>query len=113
MQYFDNVANFFKTGVNLTENIAFSQQFDRTSVYLSATRMDDFSKIPGAEYSRTNLMSRITSSFGKDNRWSVDAKVQYILSDATNRPISGARSDNYFYSMYMMPISLDISRLRC
>lgn len=23
MQYFDNVANFFKTGVNLTENIAF------------------------------------------------------------------------------------------
>ena len=48
MQYFDNVANFFKTGVNLTENIAFSQQFDRTSVYLSATRMDDFSKIPGA-----------------------------------------------------------------
>ena len=112
MQYFDNVANFFKTGVNLTENIAFSQQFDRTSVYLSATRMDDFSKIPGAEYSRTNLMSRITSSFGKDNRWSVDAKVQYILSDATNRPISGARSDNYFYSMYMMPISLDIREFK-
>ncbi|TDB09613.1 hypothetical protein E1I95_25855 [Phocaeicola dorei] len=66
------------------------------SVYLSATRMDDFSKIPGAEYSRTNLMSRITSSFGKDNRWSVDAKVQYILSDATNRPISGARSGQLF-----------------
>lgn len=74
--------------------------------------MDDFSKIPGAEYSRTNLMSRITSSFGKDNRWSVDAKVQYILSDATNRPISGARSDNYFYSMYMMPISLDIREFK-
>ena len=57
-------------------------------------------------------MSRITSSFGKDNRWSVDAKVQYILSDATNRPISGARSDNYFYSMYMMPISLDIREFK-
>ena len=112
MQYYDNVKNFFSTGVNLTENIAFSQQFGKTSVYLSGTRLDDFSKIPGAEYSRTNLMSRISSTFGKDDRWSVDAKVQYILSDAKNRPISGQSSNNYFYTMYTMPISLDITEFK-
>ena len=112
MQYFDNVENFFSTGVNLTENIAFSQQFGKTSVYLSGTRLDDFSKIPGAEYSRTNLMSRISSTFGKDDRWSVDAKVQYILSDAKNRPISGQSTNNYFYTMYTMPISMDITEFK-
>ncbi|MGN0056698.1 MAG: SusC/RagA family TonB-linked outer membrane protein [Phocaeicola plebeius] len=112
MQYFDNVANFFNTGVNLTENVAFSQQFNKTSVYVSATRLDDFSKIPGAEYRRTNLMSRISSSFGKDDRWSIDAKIQYINSFAKNRPISGASSNNYFYTMYTMPISLDICEFK-
>ena len=112
MRYFDNVENFFSTGVNLTENIAFSQQFGKTSVYLSGTRLDDFSKIPGAEYSRTNLMSRISSTFGKDDRWSVDAKVQYILSEAKNRPISGQSTNNYFYTMYTMPISLDITEFK-
>ena len=112
MQYYDNVKNFFSTGVNLTENIAFSQQFGKTSVYLSGTRLDDFSKIPGAEYNRTNLMSRIASTFGKDDRWSIDAKVQYILSDAKNRPISGQNTNNYFYTMYTMPISLDITEFK-
>ena len=112
MQYFDNVKNFFSTGVNMTENIAFSQQFGKTSVYLSGTRLDDFSKIPGAEYNRTNLMSRIASTFGKDDRWSIDAKVQYILSDAKNRPISGQSSNNYFYTMYTMPISMDITEFK-
>ena len=112
MQYFDNVENFFSTGVNLTENIAFSQQFGKTSVYISGTRLDDFSKIPGAEYNRTNLMTRISSTFGKDDRWSVDAKVQYILSDAKNRPINGQSSNNYFYTMYTMPISMDITEFK-
>ena len=39
-------------------------------------------------------------------------KYNIFLLDATNRPISGARSDNYFYSMYMMPISLDIREFK-
>lgn len=109
MQFYDNVKNFFGTGTNLTENVAFSQQFNKTSVYISATRMDDTSKIPGATYKRTNLMSRITSSFGKDDRWTIDAKVQYINSLAKNRPISGANTNNYFYTMYTMPITLNIA----
>ena len=112
MQYFDNVDNFFNTGTNLNENISFSQQFNKTSVYTSITRMDDASKIPGAKLSRTNLMLRASSTFGKDDRWSLDAKVQYINSLAKNRPISGARSENAFYTMYATPISLDITQFK-
>lgn len=111
-KYYDNVANFFKTGVSTTENIAFSQQFNKTSVYTSLTRLDDFSKIPGADYKRTNLTTRIASSFGKDDRWTLDGKVQYINSYAKNRPISGQNSNNYFYAMYSFPITLDITRFK-
>lgn len=78
MQYYDNVDSFFKTGTNLTESISFSQQYDKTSIYASLNRMDDSSKIPGATLDRTNLTLRAFYTFGKDDRWSLDAKVQYI-----------------------------------
>ena len=112
LTYYDNVKNFFDTGVNMTENISFAQQFGKTAVYTSVTRLDDHSKIPGAEYSRTNMMVRASSTFGKDDRWSLDAKVQYILSDAKNRPLSGANDNNYFLTMFSMPSTMDITRFQ-
>lgn len=111
-KYYDNVSNFFNTGVNATENIAFSQQFNKTSVYTSLTRLDDFSKIPGADYRRTNMTTRIYSTFGKDDRWSIDGKVQYINSYAKNRPISGQNANNYFYTMYSFPLTMDITQFK-
>ncbi len=111
-KYYDNVGNFFKTGVNATENVAFSQQYNKTSVYTSFTRLDDFSKIPGADYKRTNVTTRIASTFGKDDRWSIDGKVQYINSYAKNRPISGQNANNYFYAMYSFPLTMDITRFK-
>ena len=107
LTYYDNVSNFFNTGTNVNENISFAQQYGKTGVYTSLTRMDDFSKIPGAELSRTNLMLRANSTFGKDDRWSIDAKVQYINSNATNRPLSGVNDNNYFYTMFSMPATVD------
>lgn len=108
MQAYDNVSNYFNTGVNLTENIAFSQQYNKSSVYTSFTRMDDMSKIPGAKLSRTNMMMRSNTYFGKDDRWNLDAKVQYILSEAQNRPVSGSNDSNQFMTMYTFPVSMDI-----
>ncbi|MEG1545088.1 MAG: SusC/RagA family TonB-linked outer membrane protein, partial [Tannerellaceae bacterium] len=108
MQAYDNVKNYFDTGTNITENISFAQQYNNTSVYTSVTRMDDNSKIPGASLSRTNLTMRALSKFGKDERWTLDAKIQYINSNAENRPISGANDANVFSTIYQLPRSMDI-----
>ncbi len=108
MQAYDNVKNFFDTGVNYTENISFSQQYEKSTYYASITRMDDKSMIPEAKLSRTNMMLRQTSKFGENDRWSTDMKVQYILSDAKNRPVSGNNNSNRFMAMYSFPVSLDI-----
>lgn len=108
MNAFDNVSNYFRSGLNLTENISFSQQFGRTSIYTSLTRMDDRSKIPGAKQGRTNLTARATSAFGKDERWTLDTKIQYINTRTNNRPISGNNHSNSFFAMYLLPRSLDI-----
>ena len=108
MQYYDNVDNYFNTGVNATESISLSQMYGKTSIYSSLNRMDDFSKIPGADLNRTNIMLRASSTFGKDDKWSFDGKVQYIKTQAKNRPVTGSNESNMFRTMYILPSSIDI-----
>lgn len=108
MQVYDNVNNYFNTGSNFTESISLAQQYDKTSIYASVNRMDDASMIPGAKLNRTNLTLRATSTFGKDDRWSFDAKIQYINTEAQNRPINGARGNNAFYTVFNLPTTIDI-----
>ena len=109
MTYYDNIDNYFNTGINTTESFSFSQMYNKTSIYASATRMDDANKIPSAKLHRTNMTLRASSTFGKDDRWSFDGKIQYINTIAKNRPLSGNNDSNTFLTMYTTPISLDIT----
>ncbi len=108
MQYYDNIDSYFKTGTNFTESVSFQQQYDKTAIYASATRMDDSSKIPGSDLNRTNFTLRASSTFGKDDRWSMDAKIQYIKTGANNRPLIGSNDRNSFLTIYKLPASLNI-----
>ncbi len=108
MQAYDNVENYFGTGLNLNNNVSFQQQYENTSIYTSFTRMSDESLIPGAELDRTNLLARAVSNFGETKKWTVDTKIQYINTNATNRPLLGVNYSNTFYTMYLLPRSLDI-----
>lgn len=112
MAAYDNVDSFFNTGINATENVSLSQRYGNNSIYASMTRMDDKSMIPFAGINRTNLMLRGTSNFGKHERWTFDAKVQYIKSNADNRPVSGANASNSFIQMYNLPVSLDVTEFK-
>lgn len=109
LQYYDNLKNYFNTGVNATESFTFSQMYGKTGIYASATRMDDANKIPSAKLNRTNMTLRATSTFGKDDRWSFDGKIQYINTTAKNRPLSGDNPSNTFLTMYTLPTTLDIT----
>lgn len=108
MRYYDNLENFLRTGINSTTNVTLSQQYGKTGVYASATHTIDNGVQPEASLKRTNLMLRATSTFGKNDRWSFDGKVQYIKATAHNRPISGNNASNSSLSMYTFPTTLDI-----
>lgn len=105
---FDNVGNYFNTGISSTNNISFQQQFKSISVYTSYNRADERSVTPGAKLTRNNLMARAVTKFGTDDRWSTDTKIQYSNTNAQNRPIGGARDENIFRTIYRLPRSLDI-----
>ena len=109
MQAYDNLRSYFnKPGLNFTENLSFSQQYNNVSVFTSLGRLDDRSRIPGAKLARTNLTARAVSKFGPETRWTLDTKVQYIKTDALNRPISGNNDRNPFLAIYNLPRSLNI-----
>ncbi|WP_158829243.1 SusC/RagA family TonB-linked outer membrane protein [Mucilaginibacter lacusdianchii] len=107
--YHDNISNYFETGLQSNQGISLQQQYKSTSVYTSYNRLDDKSYIPGAKLIRNNLMGRTVSKFGKDDRWTVDTKVQYINSTAKNRPQSGYNPNNYFYYLSTLPNSIDVT----
>ena len=109
LEAFDNVKGFFGTGITDTENITFSQQYGKTGIYASWTRTYDQSQVPGATLGRNNMMLRGTSTFGKNDKWHFDGKIQYIRIQANNRPISGSNVNaNYMLKMYTMPVSVNI-----
>ena len=107
-QAYNNIENFFKTGVNNTQNVSFQQQFGETSIYSSATYLNDQSKIPGASFQRINLLSKVNTVFGPNKRWSTDVKVQYMNTNAKNRPLSGQNNSNAYATLFRMPRTLNI-----
>ncbi|WP_241237969.1 SusC/RagA family TonB-linked outer membrane protein [Pseudoflavitalea rhizosphaerae] len=109
LRAYDNLDAFFGTGVSNNENISFQQQYKNIGIYSSLNYFNDKSMLPGAKLTRTNFTLRATSKFGKEERWSTDAKVQYSNAQARNRPQSGINANNYASVMYMLPVSMDIT----
>lgn len=112
LKAYDNVDNFYRTGVNNNTNLSFQQQFNKTSIYTSLNHLRDKSLIPGTELTRTNLMARTVSNFGTDDRWTTDFKVQYSNAEALNRPAAGVNNRNYSSLLYNMPVSMDVTQFK-
>jgi len=113
LQAQDNLNNFFKTGVNTTHNLTFQQSLSKgTNLYTSGTYLHDDSKTPGVKLDRLNLMSKLTSNFGENERWSTDIKVQYMNTTANNRAVGGSNAGNYYSVALLMPTTLDISEFK-
>lgn len=110
LRTYDNLDRFFETGVNTTHHLAFQQMLgEHTNIYSSATYLHDKSKTPGVKLDRINLITKATSNFGPDKRWTTDVKVQYMNNTANNRAVGGSNDGNYYSTALLLPRTLDIS----
>lgn len=106
---YDNYGAFYKTGVIDTESITFQQRYDRTSVYASVNRMNDASGVPETKINRTSITARATTNLGKTDKWTMDFKVNYVNSQAQNRPIQGLNAANPFSTISALPRSINLA----
>lgn len=105
---YDNVGNFFRTGITATQAISFQQQIDKTSVYGSVNYMDNSSITPETELNRTSMNLRTSTNLGTSNRWKLDFKINYVNTKAYNRPIQGLNQSNVFKTITLFPRTLNI-----
>lgn len=108
MQAYDNVNAFLRKGTTQDYGLSLQQQYGKTAVYASLGYLRDKSIIPGNKFQRTNLTSRVTSTFGNDDRWTSDIKLSYNHTAANNRPING-KDRSSIYVLYSLPRSMDIT----
>lgn len=113
LRAYDNLGSFYGGGFNQTYSLSFQQQIsDGTSLYSSANYLHDDSNIPGASLERLNLTTRAVSKFGENKNWTTDVKVQYINTQAGNRPLNGSNVNNAFGTIAQLPSSIDVSEFR-
>ena len=111
LQDYDNMGNFFRTGLSTTQNVNFQQAIsDKVNLYSSATYLHDNSKVPGMKLNRLNLLNRVNANFGSRNQWSTDVKVQYMRNMAYNRAVGGQNDGNYYSQVLLFPRSFDLSQ---
>ncbi|ANH82964.1 SusC/RagA family protein [Niabella ginsenosidivorans] len=112
MQAYNNVKNYFQTGIASNQNVSFQQQLGGTSVYTSYNRMDNKDIVPGSKLVRNNITTRAITKFGRQEKWTLDTKVQFINATADNRPLVGQNVNNAFAIAYNLPRSLDITSFK-
>lgn len=108
LKVYNNIDNFFRTGITATQAVTFQQQIDRTSVYASLNYMDNSSIVPETDLNRTSIALRTTTNLGKSDRWKVDFKISYVNTNTNNRPIQGLNQSNVFKTINIFPRTLDI-----
>lgn len=113
MKVYDNLKNFFKTGITTQHNISFQENLgEATSLYTSAGYLFDGGLTPNSKYERWNFTAKMNSNFGANKRWTSDVKVQYISTIVNNRATGGNGAGNYYPNILLMPRNIDVRDYR-
>jgi TonB-linked SusC/RagA family outer membrane protein len=106
----DNVANFFRTGMTVQNNLALSAASDRANVRLSIGHMNQQAMYPGQELSRYTI--GLNGGTQINNRLRAEASANYIRGEGANRPGTGYSATNPMQQFVWFGRSVDTRLLR-
>ena len=103
----NNPLDFFQTGKFINTNVAVEGASENTTFRLSYTNLDNESILPGNQLKRNTFAIRATQKVS--NSISLDASVNYTLSNSINPGRQGSRNNPLFAFTYYMPRNADIA----
>lgn len=106
----NNIENFYKTGGTWTNTLAFNKSFESGGgIRFSASDLDNNSIVPNSGLDRQNLS--LSGTFSPMKRLNIEARANYILDNAKNRPMlsDGAGNANF---VVFLPTSIDVNTLK-
>ncbi|HEX2078930.1 MAG TPA: SusC/RagA family TonB-linked outer membrane protein [Longimicrobium sp.] len=106
----DNVRNFFETGRTVNTSVAFNAAREGASVRLSVANLDQDGTYPGFGLERTTV--GLNGGADLTDRLHADASVQYLNTEAQNRPAQGYGPDNAMWQFLWFGRQVDTNLLR-
>lgn len=106
----DNLRNFYRTGQALTNTVAFNKSFTGGSIRLSASDLLNTAVVPNSRLDRQTF--NLAATFDPFKRLTIDARANYVLEQATNRPILADGAGNANFNVAFLPTSVDVRDLQ-
>ncbi|WP_411272994.1 SusC/RagA family TonB-linked outer membrane protein [Daejeonella sp.] len=106
----DNYKDYYSTGKQLSNTLAFSGGNERTQTYFAYTRVDASGIVDNNKLIRNNLNLRITGKAG--SKLSYDSKVTYLKQDIDNRQFTGESFFNNQRHILRIPRNISLEQAR-
>lgn len=103
---YDNLGNFFQTGVSYNNSVSLTGGNQNTSYYLSIANTSSSGIVPNNTFERTNIT--ISGQTKLNDRFSSDAKISYVNSGGT-RIQQGSNTSGVMLALMRMPMNFDIT----
>ncbi len=92
----DDYTTFFETGMKFTNNVAFNGGFDKGSFRFSYTNVDESGILPNSSIVRNTVS--LAGSYELTEKFSVEANMNYVSTEATGRFGTGYDGNNVMQS---------------
>lgn len=106
----NNVDNFFRTGLLLSNNINISGGNEEGNFRVSVSNVHQKSQVPNMDLDIYNY--GISGGYKLSDRLTVDGSLSYGRQESDNYPNLGYGSQSYLYSMMWMGANIDIREMR-
>jgi TonB-linked SusC/RagA family outer membrane protein len=106
----NNINNFFRTGGTATNTLALNKSFEGGSIRFSASDLSNRAITPNSGLNRQSF--NLNGNYNINKHLTVDARANYILEQAKNRPFVSDGAGNSSYNVTLLPTSVDVLTLK-
>jgi len=106
----NNIEDFYRTGGSWTNTLALNKSFTGGVIRLSASDLTNKSVVPNSGLDRQNFT--LSGTFDPIKNLVIDARMNYILEQANNRPMLSDGAGNANYNAAFLPTSVNIATLQ-
>jgi len=106
----DNLSRFYRTGGTFTNTVAFNRLFEGGAIRFSASDLTNRSIVPNSGLNRQSF--NLAVNFSPLKNLTVDARANYILEQAKNRPFLSDGPGNSNFNVMFLPTSVDVNTLK-
>lgn len=106
----NNLKNFYRTGSTFTNTLSFNKSFTGGAVRFSASNLTNKSVIPNSGLDRQTF--NLAGTINPLKNLTIDARANYILEQAKNRPFLSDGPGNANFNVMFLPTSVDVNVLK-